>query len=148
MGHAAAESAPVAHLGVTNERCGATQQGGVLLRNRRSRHVAIGGHGVDDQLDPAVCRFGADVSKPEPGQIEEHSRCGEAQPHERQQRLSAGDDFRLIAVFGKCTDCFLDRSDSNVSKRCGNHGNTASAEADVEVDPCSAAHRMDSTIIW
>jgi len=39
--------------------------------------------------------------------IDEHRRCGQAQLHQRQERMAAGEDLGLIAVFGQHSEGVL-----------------------------------------
>lgn len=53
--------------------------------------------------------------------VDEHSRLGEAQFHERDEAVAARQEFRFVAVLADERDGFLRGTGPLVLERCGNH---------------------------
>ena len=57
----------------------------------------------------------------DPPDVDEHARCGEPQLHERQERMAAGQQLRLVAVLAERGDGGLGRIDPHVVELGGDH---------------------------
>ena len=58
----------------------------------------------------------------EPADVDQHARLGEAQLHQRQQAVAAGEELGLVAVLGRQADGLLGRAGPDVVERGGDHG--------------------------
>jgi hypothetical protein len=82
------------------------------------RHVVMGGEGPD--RDVAVLL--ADVGElAEPADVDQHLGHGQPELHEREQRMAAGQEFRVIAALGGQAQGLVHRPGPLVGEGCGNH---------------------------
>ena len=69
--------------------------------------VAVAGQGADGDVVAAV----ADVGQvAQPTHVDQHRRRGQAQLHQRQQRVPAGHELGLVAVLGEQGDGLVGES--------------------------------------
>ena len=91
----AADGAAVANLRVADLPRGVGDDGALLAQERARRDVVVAGQRAD--RDPiAVVLDVREVG--EPSDVDEKGRLGEAQLHERQQRVPAGQQLRVLAL--------------------------------------------------
>ena len=101
VGQRATERAPVTHLGITDLVGGIRQQRDLLLQQRRRLEVVVARQSADGDLVTALL----DVRKVgNPSDVDEHRRDGEAQLHQWQERMAAGNQLGLVAVLDEQGD--------------------------------------------
>ena len=144
MGHTSAERSAVAHLRVTDQRRGPGQQRRVRRHERGANDVAVGRHRADHERGPVVANV--DAGEARSREVDHHRWAGQAQLHERQERLTTGDHASVVAMLAEQLDCMIGSSCEQVSERHGDHDALPSATDCPEA--CAAAHCTDSTIIW
>jgi hypothetical protein len=84
----------VAHLRVADVAGGVGQQRCTGLHDVADLHGAVAGERTDGDVVAGV----ADVGQvAEPAHVDEHRRLGQAQLHEGQQRVPAGEQLGLVA---------------------------------------------------
>ena len=95
VGDRAADRAAVAHLRVADVAGGVRQQRHVLGEHVGVLDVVVAGQRADGDVVAGV----ADVRQvAEPADVDEHARLGQAQLHQRQQAVAAGEELGLVAV--------------------------------------------------
>jgi hypothetical protein len=133
----AADRAPVPDLRVTDlprrvreQRHFAGQDVGVL-------HVVVSGQGADRDVGAFVVDVRQVVQTAE---VDDHLGCGQPQLHQRQQRVTAGQELRVVAVFGRQAHRLLDRACPLVAECGRDHADTSAG--------ASAAARAARTMLW
>ena len=81
--------------GVTEEASGKGEESAMLLDYGVVVHVAVARQGADGEVVALVVHVAQVV---EPVQVDQDRGGGEAQPHQRDQGVSAGDELGLVAV--------------------------------------------------
>ncbi len=118
VGERAADGAAVAHLVVADVGSGFGQQPGLAEHERVDLDVAVAGHRTDREVVACI----ADVLEiVQAVDVDEHRRRREAEPHERNERVAAGDELGFVAVFGERGDGLVDRPGPDVVECCGDH---------------------------
>ena len=124
----AAEGAAVPHLPVGHRLGRLGDQRGVLRDQRVGEDVGVRRHRADDDRVPVV----ADPAQlGDLRQVDDGLRGGEAQPHDRDQRLPPGHDLHVLATRGDRLQRLVDRGRPGVGEGCGNHRSPPSEEASV-----------------
>src|SRR5687768_2654403 len=59
--------------------------------------------------------------------VHQHTGCGKAQLHERQQRHPTSKDLRLVTVLSERSNHLVDRAGAHVLERCRNHSEPPAA---------------------
>ena len=89
-----------------------------------------------ERTDRHVVTVVADVRQiAQAADVDQHRRCGQAQLHERQQRVAAGQQLGVVAVLGQEGDRVVGRVGPDVVEQGGDHF------------PARAAARTDCTML-
>src|SRR6185312_874652 len=111
------------------------------------RHLAGQNLGVLDVVVPgqgADCDVGALVVNVrqvvQAAQVDDHLGGGQPQLHQRQQRVTAGQELRVVAVFGREAERLFDRACPLVAERGRDHADTSAG--------ASAAASAALTMLW
>ena len=91
----AADGAAVAHLRVAHVRGGVREERDVLGEKRIRLHLAVTGERTDGDVVTGVAHVGEVLDA---GDVDEHRGLGEAQLHEREQRVASCEELRVVAV--------------------------------------------------
>ena len=89
----------------------------------------------------------------QPADVDERARCGEPELHQRNERVPAGEELRVLPVVGLERGRVSEGVCPHVVEVGGDHRAPASAARATYLrtvspaPPCSAAQRTDSTII-
>ena len=95
VGDRSADGAPVAHLGIADLPGDVGQQRHVTLQHLADLEVPVAGQGADDHPVAVL----ADVGQiGQPADVDQHRRRRQAQLHQRQQRVAAGQQLGVFAV--------------------------------------------------
>ena len=137
-----ADGAAVADLGVADVGRGVGQDRRVALEHVADLDVAVAGERADGDVVALVPDV---VELVEPADVDEHRRGGEAQLHEREERVAAGEDLGLVAVLGEQRQGLVGRAGPDVVERGGDHCCTATF---VPPLPVLAAASTDWTMLW
>ena len=95
VGEGAADGPAMLDRGVSQEAGGEGEDAAVLLDQGVVVHVAVAGKGADGEVVALVAHVAQVV---EPVQVDQDRGRGEAQPHQRDQGVPAGDELGLVAV--------------------------------------------------
>ncbi len=132
VGDGAADGAAVTDLGVADLCGGIRKQRAVLDEHRATCELGVSRERADrDRV--AVRAHVAQVV--EPSDVDEERRAGEAQAHERDQRVAAGEELRVL-VSAEQLDGLLDGAGAPVLEGGGDHA------------PASAAACTALTMLW
>jgi hypothetical protein len=126
----------MANLGIAYVTGGVREQRSGLGEKRTGLEFAMAGESTDGDVIAGI----ADVTEViETADVDEHRRRRESEFHEGQQRMSAGEEFGLVTVFGEEGDGLVGRSGPLVIERRRNH---------FVAPDCSAAQaRTDFTML-
>ena len=95
MGDRAADRAAVTDLRIADMAGGMGQQRRVLVQQIGGLDVAVAGEGADRDVVAAV----TDVRQVgDAADVDQHRRLGQAQLHQRQQAVAAGEELGLVTV--------------------------------------------------
>ena len=137
-----ADRAPVPDLrvadlarGVREQRQGPGQHVGVL-------EVVVAGQRPDRDVPVLLAHVAELLDRPE---VDEHLRHGQPQLHERQQRVTAGQELGVVAVLTGKIKSFRNGSRATVAERCRDH---RAISPGAEPSPSSAAARTARTMLW
>ncbi len=118
MGERATERAAVAHRWVADLTGNVPEQGGLGGQQVARLEGSVLGHCADGDVITGV----SDVRQViETTDVDQHRRGGEPEPHERDQAVATGEEFRLVAVFGECRNGGFSRVGDHVVECCGDH---------------------------
>ena len=118
VGRPSRRSCPVTHLVVAHVPGGVGEQRYLLGQQLAGLHVAMAGQGADGHVVAAV----ADVGQVgQAADVDEHGRRSQAQLHERQQRVAAGQELGVVAVLGQQRQGLVDRARPGVLERHRDH---------------------------
>ena len=130
--HRAADRAPVANLGVADERGGPREERAVASEQRVRGELPVAGEGADG--DPVALL--ADVAELlEPADVDEHRRSRDAELHRGDQRMPSGQQLRVL-VGPDELDRIVDRLRASVLERRRDHA------------PARAAASTARTMLW
>jgi hypothetical protein len=101
VGDRAADRASVAHLGVADLAGDLRQQGHLGPQQLGVLDVVVAGERPDAHLPAPVAHVGQVADPPD---VDQHRGHGEPQPHERQQRVAAGQQLGVVTVLGQDGD--------------------------------------------
>ena len=114
----AADRAAVADLRVADLAGGVGEQRQLAAEQAGVRHVVMGGEGPD--RDVAVLL--PDVGElAEPADVDQHLGHGQPELHEREQRVPAGQEFRVLAALRGQAQGLVHRPGPLVGEGCGDH---------------------------
>jgi hypothetical protein len=85
----------MAHRRVADERGRVGDEAALFLEKVVALHVAVAGHGADGDMVALVAHVLQVLDAPE---VDEDRRRREAELHDREQRVTARQELRLIAV--------------------------------------------------
>ncbi len=108
----------MAHRRVGHRRGGLRQQSAVLAHQRVVQHLVVGGHGPDREVGSLVAHAAQRVH---PAHVYQDLRVGQPQPQQRDQRLTPGEDLRVVAVLTQRSNGLLDAAGADVVERRGDH---------------------------
>ena len=132
MGDRAADRAAVAHLRVADQRGGLRDQRAALGQHRVADEVGVPRERAD--RDPvALVAHVAEVG--EAADVDEQRRPREAEPQQRDQRVAAGEELRVL-VAAEQLERLVDRAGAAVLERAGDHA------------PALAAACTAATMLW
>ena len=93
----------------------AAASNGIFSRKLRPRHqLVLGDRGAD--LD-GLAEIADDIERGDPRNIDQHAGIDQPQIEHRDQRLAAGENARIVAVFGEQRQRLLDRIGPHVIER-------------------------------
>ena len=118
MGDGAADGAPVAGLEVTDERQRRGEQRQLLFELRPIHQRVLRHRGAD--LDH-VAAVGDAAERRKPRNVDQHAGLDQPQIEHRNERLAAGENARVVAVFGEQFQHFVDRIGPDVFERTRLH---------------------------
>ncbi len=101
VGDRSADGAAVAHLRVAHLAGGVSQERRLRGEQRAHLEVAVPGEAADGHVVTAVPDVGQLL---QPADVDEHGRGGEAELHQRDERVPAGEELGLLAVLGQRGD--------------------------------------------
>ncbi len=110
----AADGAAVPDLRVTDLAGRVREQRHLTAEEFGVFHVVVPGQGADRDVGPLVGDVGQVVQA---AQVDDHLGGGQTQLHQRQQRVAAGQELRVVAVFGGQVEGFLGRPCPLVGER-------------------------------
>lgn len=106
-------------------------------QKRTGLEVAMAGESTDGDVVAGI----VDVAQViEAADIDKNGRRRKTKLHERNQRMTASEQFRFIAVFGESAQRGIDGIGTHVFKGCGDH-------FAAPVDSAAQA-RTDFTMLW
>ena len=113
-----ADRAAVAHLRVADVTGGVGQQRDVLGEHRTGLDVHVAGQCADGDVVAGI----ADVRQvTDAADVDQHTWLGEAQLHQRQQAVPAGEELGVVTMFADETDGLFGRTGADVVEGGGNH---------------------------
>ena len=135
MGDRATDRAAVTHLRVADVAGRVLQQRGVLGEQVGVLDVVVPGERADGDVVAVL----ADVAQvAEAADVDEHARLRQAQLHQRQQAVAAGDQLGLVAVLAEQADGLLGGAGPDVVEGGGDHAGA----------PAFAAASTAWTMLW
>src|SRR2546421_5741056 len=118
MRRGAADGAPIPYLGIADLGCGARQQRQLLLEQVGELDVVMAGQRAD--RDMAIL-FADVIEVADAADVDQEGRRGEAQLHERDEAMPAGEDLRLLAVLDQLCNRFRKCAGDDVIECGWNH---------------------------
>ena len=138
VGQRTGERAAVANLRVADFTGRSREERDVLGEDLAVLDVVVAGEPTDRDVVAGV----VDVREvAEAAHVDEHRRGGEAELHERQQRVPAGEDLGVVAVLGEQRDRFVDGVGACVGELGRDHERLPALMA-------SAPAITDLTMLW
>jgi hypothetical protein len=107
----------MAHLWVADQPCRVRDERAVLLQQRVVVQVVVPGERAD--RDP-LARVTDVAQRVQSAQVHQHSRTREAKPHQRDERVTAREQLRVVA-FAEQRDGVLEGMRDLVVEWCGDH---------------------------
>ena len=123
MGDGATDGAAVAHLRVSDLAGHMGEQRRVTLQHIADLKVAVAGQGPDGDVAAVLPDIG---QLGQPADVDQHGGRRQAQLHERQQRVAAGQQLGVLSVPGQPADGIVDGRRPLVVEGRGDHECTSS----------------------
>jgi hypothetical protein len=118
VGQGAAQRAAVADLGVAHLCGDVGKDAAVRPYERVPYHRGMRGGCADDDAVPVVADA---LQRLEASDVDERGRGCQAQFHQREQAVPAGEDLGVLTVLRQRGDCLLDGAGPDVHERGGDH---------------------------
>src|SRR5688500_17631806 len=101
----------MANLVVTDLRCDALEHRALTTEQLVGLEITVSRERADRQMIPAVVHIREITNSTH---VHQHTGCGEAQLHERQQRHPTSKDLRLVTVLSERSNHLVDRAGAHV----------------------------------
>src|ERR1700694_6037781 len=118
MGSRTTDRPPVANLGIADLARGAGQQGQLLLEQVGELDVVVAGQRPDRDVPVVLANV---VKVADPADVDQERRRREPELHQRDQAVTAGQDFCLLAMLDQLRHRLRERTRGDVVERGWNH---------------------------